>query len=202
MSNSLRVPKYRRHKPTGQAVVTLNGKDHYLGKWKSKASKAEYRRLVAEWLAGGGRLPASSDVTVNELALSYWRFAKSYYRVEPGKSQGAIERVRLALRPLREAYGHCLARDFGPLGLQAIQQQLAGSGKSRSYVNELVQTIKQVFKWAVSREIVSASLHQALATVPGLRKGRSPAREPEPIRPWPTMSSTPPCPTSPRSWPI
>ena len=52
MSNSLRVPKYRRHKPTGQAVVTLNGKDHYLGKWNTKASRAEYRRLVGEWLAG------------------------------------------------------------------------------------------------------------------------------------------------------
>ena len=31
MSKASRVPKYRRHKPTGQAVVTLCGKDHYLG---------------------------------------------------------------------------------------------------------------------------------------------------------------------------
>ncbi len=28
----LRVPKYRLHRPTGQAVVTLNGRDTYLGK--------------------------------------------------------------------------------------------------------------------------------------------------------------------------
>lgn len=39
MSKSLRVPKCRRHKPTGQAVVTLNGKDHYLGTWKTAAAK-------------------------------------------------------------------------------------------------------------------------------------------------------------------
>jgi hypothetical protein len=32
MPKTLRVPSYRRHKPTGQAVVTLNGKDRYLGK--------------------------------------------------------------------------------------------------------------------------------------------------------------------------
>ncbi len=41
---ALRVPSYRRHKPTGQAVVTLCGKDHYLGKWNTAASRAEYNR--------------------------------------------------------------------------------------------------------------------------------------------------------------
>ena len=33
-----RVPWYRRHNPSGQAVVTIGGKDFYLGPWKSKAS--------------------------------------------------------------------------------------------------------------------------------------------------------------------
>ena len=50
---SKRVPSYRHHKPTGQAVVTLNGHDFYLGKWNTKASLAEYDRLTSEWLAGG-----------------------------------------------------------------------------------------------------------------------------------------------------
>ena len=45
-SAAARVPSYRRHKPTGQAVVTLNGKDHYLGKWNSKVSRVEYDRLI------------------------------------------------------------------------------------------------------------------------------------------------------------
>jgi hypothetical protein len=30
--NSTRIPSYREHKPSGQAVVTLNGRDHYLGR--------------------------------------------------------------------------------------------------------------------------------------------------------------------------
>lgn len=29
----LRIPSYRRHKPTGQARVTLGGKDFYLGRY-------------------------------------------------------------------------------------------------------------------------------------------------------------------------
>ncbi len=45
-----RVPSYRRHRPTGQAVVILNGRDiyrYYLypGKWGGKESRAEQDRL-------------------------------------------------------------------------------------------------------------------------------------------------------------
>ncbi|MBN2024517.1 MAG: hypothetical protein JW809_17185, partial [Pirellulales bacterium] len=58
-----RVPSYRRHKPSGQAVVTLAGRDIYLGKWNTRASRAEYDRLVGEWLAGGRCLPPQQDTT-------------------------------------------------------------------------------------------------------------------------------------------
>ena len=47
------TPKYRHHRASGQAVVTIAGKDHYLGPWKSKASTVEYDRLIGEWLAAG-----------------------------------------------------------------------------------------------------------------------------------------------------
>jgi hypothetical protein len=73
MLTTLRVPSYRRHKPTGQAVVTLNGKDHCLGTWKTAASRAEYNRLIGEWLAAGRCLSASrrgSDLTVAELGVA------------------------------------------------------------------------------------------------------------------------------------
>ena len=64
------VPSYRHHKPTGQAVVTLNGKDFYLGPWKSKASIAEYDRLIGEWLANGRRLTSSERWERTEAALA------------------------------------------------------------------------------------------------------------------------------------
>jgi len=43
-------PKYRRHRASGQAVVTLNGNDCYLGPHGTKASRIEYDRVVAEWM--------------------------------------------------------------------------------------------------------------------------------------------------------
>ena len=44
------VPKYRKHKATGQAVVTLNGHDFYLGPHNTAASRLEYDQQIAEWL--------------------------------------------------------------------------------------------------------------------------------------------------------
>lgn len=40
-----------------------------------------------------------------------------------------------------------------------------------------------MFKWGVSRQLLPASTYHALASVEGLRKGRSAAREPQPILP-------------------
>ncbi len=49
----MRTPSYRLHKPTGKAVVTIDGKDHYLGKFDSAESRENYHRLIAEWLGSG-----------------------------------------------------------------------------------------------------------------------------------------------------
>jgi len=59
LSNSL--PKYRKHRSSGQAVVTLNGRDHYLGPNDTKASKREYDRLIDEWLANDRHPPINSQ---------------------------------------------------------------------------------------------------------------------------------------------
>ena len=46
-------PRYRFHKKSGQAIVTLSGKDFYLGPYDSEKSRDEYDRLLAKWLANG-----------------------------------------------------------------------------------------------------------------------------------------------------
>jgi hypothetical protein len=37
-----RNPAYRRHRASGQAIVTLNGQDIYLGPYGRKGSRNEY----------------------------------------------------------------------------------------------------------------------------------------------------------------
>ncbi len=41
-----RVPSYRLHKPSGLAVCTINGKDHYLGPHGCKKSLTEYKAAI------------------------------------------------------------------------------------------------------------------------------------------------------------
>lgn len=184
---SLRTPSYRLHKPTGQAVVTLAGKDIYLGKFGTTASHAEYDRLIGEWLTSGRRLPASvsgSEPSVNELLLAYLLHARSYY-VKDGEPTSEVRNIGLALRPVRQTYGHTLAKAFGPLALKTIRKQMIDSGICRNEVNKRVRHVIRAFKWAVGEEIVSPSVHHGLQAVTGLRRGRSEARETAPVKPVP-----------------
>ncbi len=45
------LPKYRHHRPSGQAVVTLSGRDIYLGPYRSQASRHEYAAYQFEHVA-------------------------------------------------------------------------------------------------------------------------------------------------------
>ena len=69
-----RPPSYRLHKPTGQAVVTLNGRDHYLGLHGTTESRVRYRRMLAEYLASDGAHGAGTrkrPLTVKQLLKTY-----------------------------------------------------------------------------------------------------------------------------------
>jgi hypothetical protein len=96
--------------------VTLNDRDLYLGRYDTPESRTEYDRVIAEWLVNGRRLPHATDLTINELILSYLGFVDGYYTsTEPAN-------IRLALRPMRKLYGFALVREFGPLALKAARR--------------------------------------------------------------------------------
>jgi integrase len=178
------VPRLRHHKASGRAVVTLNGKDHYLGLWRSAESKAAYERLIGEWLTAGRTDPVPAGRTVAELAAAYLRFARGHY-VKNGRCTATIYRIQVAVKELRSIYGRTPVAEFRPASLRAIQQKLAKSGKSRSYVNLLIAAIRRMFKWGVEPELVPVHVFQGLKAIEGLRKGRSEARETEPVGPVP-----------------
>jgi integrase len=199
------LPSYRLHKPSGRAVVTIAGKDHYLGPHGSAESRAEYDRLMAEHLANAKATVTSGQpfLTVDELILAYHQHAAGYYRDAPKER----EKIRLALRPLRRLYGATAAADFRPLALQAVRQELLKpqtqsyrrtvlvDGKravrewTREYklgrrtVNMRIDVIRRMFKWAVGQELVPASIYEGLRAVAGLRRGRSAARDERVVRP-------------------
>ena len=184
-----RLPKYRHYKPKDLAVVRLDGKDHYLGKYDSDGSREEYRRLVAAWLA---RIPRvdndrrdggpAEDLSIAELLLAYIQFAADYYR-KNGQPTTELANIRLALRPLRDLYSLTPASDFGPKALKTVRQAMIEAGLCRNEINKRARRIVRVFKWGVENELVPPAVHHGLKAVSGLLKGRSGVRESEPVKP-------------------
>jgi len=159
-------PKYRKHKASGQAIVTIDGKDHYLGPWNTRVSRSEYDRLVSEWLANGRHSSRSKfDLTVAELVERFWDYANGYYRHPDGTPTGEASCFKKPLDILATAYGATLASEFGPLAIEVIRNTMIREGWCRNYINAQVARLKLVFKWGVSKELVPSSVHQALATV-------------------------------------
>ncbi|TWU17587.1 hypothetical protein Pla144_51090 [Bythopirellula polymerisocia] len=164
-ANSLRVPKYRRHKAKGLAVVTLNGKDLYLGKYGSAASKEAYRRITTEWLQAGGNLTNSrEEITVVEIIAAYMRYARSYYH-KHGKATNEVYSVKRDLGVVRELYGREQASKFGPLALKTVRQAMIEKQWCRNHGNKQVDRVKRVFKWAVSEVLIPGSVFEALERV-------------------------------------
>ena len=185
-SRFFRPPSYRRHKPTDKAVVTIEGRDIYLGPYGTVESRSEYERLLGEWLTARRNTPQSisgSDLTVNELFIAYHEHAARYY-LKDGKQTSEVRNIGLALRQARRLYGHTLVSQFGPLALKAVRQSMVESGICRNEVNKRIRHVIRAFKWGVEEEMVSTSVYP-LKAVAGLRRGRSDARETAPVKPVP-----------------
>jgi integrase len=197
-----RQPAYRLHKASKQAIVSLSGQIHYLGAWNSPESREKYDRLVGEWLTRGrskpqkpaepekpGTEPGKPETTVTqttiaELVLAYWTHAKTHYRGADGKPTQELQNVHEALKPLQRLYGDTPARSFGPLALRALRDSMVRSGTlARTTINARINRVRRCFKWGASVEMIPATVFEALKTVDGLQRGRTVAREPDPVKP-------------------
>jgi len=182
------MPSYQRQRGRSKdrAFVRLNGRRHYLGEYGSPESKEAYRRLIVEWaIDAGAGLSTSSDLTVVELIAHFWKHAQSYYRRLDGTPTTEIGNFRLALRPLKELYGRTPADAFGPKSLKVVRQHMIDLGWARTNINAMVSRIRHVFRWAAENELVPPEIYYGLRAVPGLKRGRTRARETEPVRPVP-----------------
>lgn len=179
----MRVPSYRLHKATGQAVVTLSGKDFYLGKFDSEESKAAYRRIIGEYLASH-RSPIFGEklgsLTMAQIAVAFVSHAEGYY----GKKSKELTNFKIALKPIAELYADLPASRFSPVEFKACREWwLRDPVLSRQYINKLMKRIVQIVKWAVSEGKVPVEVHSTLKCVGPLKRGRTTAIERDPVKP-------------------
>lgn len=128
------LPRYRLHKQSGQAVVSLptggapRYRDVLLGPYGSGESKREYPRVLDEWLAAGKLAPPRTldgrcpDLTVAEVCLRFWKHAEICCRLVDGSPSGELDNYQHALAPLEERYGRTLPSESGPLKLKAVRE--------------------------------------------------------------------------------
>ena len=177
------TPRYRKHKASGQAVVTIDGQDYYLGPHGSRPSRREYERLIGEWLQNDRSLPVDPyAITVAQVVNAYQKFAKRYY-VKNGEPTGTFESIKPMLRLVRKHYGDKQVCEFGPLALKTLQTRMIEANSSRRYINDQTSRIRLMFKWAASNEMIPFEVFHRLTAVDGLRKGRTDARETAPVPP-------------------
>lgn len=186
---STAVPKYRKHRASGKAVVTINGRDHYLGPYGTKASKLEYDRLINQWLVTGRDdnfgLPEheTGTITVAELINRFRKHCEKRYRRDDGSPTGAIETIKAIMKRLRKRYGDYGVEEFRPLALKEFIKSMVDDDCSRTYINMAIGKIKQMFRWGVSEELLDEAVLRRLQAVGGEMAGSSDARETEPVEP-------------------
>ena len=198
-----KAPALRYH-ISGQSVVTIDGRDYYLGKHDSPEAIARYAVLIGVYQAGGLKLPSDFDPSeLNARAANIFAAAPqpSQQSKEPlsvrhvTASYRELVRTKYANNPaeLHRQYQICdetdkhegdrLADDYGPLALQRQRQRWIDAGNSRVYCNRLANAVVRMFKYAVSQELVKPETWQRLKSVEPLRIGQTQAPETEPRRP-------------------
>ena len=187
MPKPTKIPTLKLHRASGRAYVYHRGRREYFGKHGLPTTTERYNRWVAkllseQQLSDALRQVDPLELTLVELAAAHFEWAKGYYR-KNGKVTTHVAKIERHLRALLKCHRSVFAHDFGPNKLRSIQNRLVMEGYSRQGVNELVKGIRAVFKWGVSHELVKASIHQALCTVPPIQYGRSRAPEMAPIKP-------------------
>lgn len=197
------IPSYRLHRQSGQAITTLTDglgrrRDVLLGTYGTPASRQRYGQVVAEWEASGRRLVeaparARDGITINELVLRFLEHARGHYRRADGTATSEVREYRQTARPLCHLYGDTLVDEFGPLALKAVRELMVRGYEhprhgpqqplSRRTINQRMGRLRRMFKWAVENELAPGGVYQALTAVRGLQRGRSEARETDPIKP-------------------
>ncbi|MFK8115618.1 MAG: hypothetical protein AB8B91_25700 [Rubripirellula sp.] len=164
------TPDYRLH-ATGQATVRLSGKDIYLGKYGTAASRAKYDEVVQEWLANGRRLPDDKGDSVAKMLTAFLKHAKAYYK-KNGKQTNEYPSMKRIAALVGKMFGKTPVEKFGPLRFQAVRKAWIDKGNSLQTINKDAGRLKSIFKWGVANELCPPHVYHAIKEVAGLKAGR------------------------------
>ncbi len=192
------APSLRYHL-SGQAVVTIDGRDFYLGKHGSPEAFARYAVLISDYQANSLSLPEGFNqraiddraflllsqkveippehlevrpITVKQLTAAYRaHIDQRYSRNHQVQDR---ERRKAICKVLEDHDAKTYVDDFGPRKLKEHRARFIADGdKSRKYINRMIQEIRRVFKWGIAEELVKAETLVSLKAVEPLLGGEA-----------------------------
>ncbi|MDA7911930.1 site-specific integrase [bacterium] len=161
------APSYRLHKASGLAVVTINGKDVYLGRYGSAESKLSYKNALNELWCPTQNQTANSPprklepITVGRLAIEFGKYASRKF----GEDSSEWKQIQIVLREIRKEYADWLAADFGPLRFEGYRQMLMDRGITRGTIKRKSNYVLKMFQLGVKYELIPVEFWQRLLAV-------------------------------------
>lgn len=173
-----RTPQYCLFKPRNLAYVTIDGHRNYLGPHGSLESRRRYEELVVEWRSRRRvDQPERDEPTVGQLMLSFLQWVSREY------SESTISNTKQAVGYLRPIFAHTPLSRFGATEMRVYRQRLVDEDLARKTVNKHLTVVRGMFKWGIGEGLVPATCGVVLSAVPGIKPGRSGARETPPVLP-------------------
>jgi integrase len=197
----------RRYHLSGQSVVTIGGRDYYLGPHDSPESIARYAVLISIYQANGLTLPDGFDAASLDVqaATLLGQLSPQVAAADQAKQPKLVRHITAAYREhtaekyantpqekhrndrlcdqLDAKFGDLPIDEFGPLKLKAFRADRIAEGLARKYVNRLTNCVIGVFSHAVSCEMVDIEKVAQLKTLEPLRYGQTTAPETKKVTP-------------------
>ena len=124
------------------------------------------------------RRHSPAGVTVSELCALWADHCREYYN---GSSMAT--NAILAVRIFRELYGTAAVAELTHADMLRFRDALVRSGVARTTVNRRLWCAKSMMEWALDEALIPAVVKAELTQVKGVKRGRSAARETQPVRP-------------------
>lgn len=120
----------------------------------------------------------NDDGSIAALVSVYMQHVKEYYA-----GSHEVENIELTLKYLVEQFSTVRAEDFQPLQLEEFQRELINKKLARTTINNHTNRVRRMYKWAVGKQRVPASVAFGLKCVANLKRGRSAAKESKKVKP-------------------
>lgn len=148
------------------------------GLWRAEEERvASMVAMAPQDLPRVRGMDAVAQCTVAEAVDAYLAAARIYYAQSREAGTHAW-----ALRPLVEAWGALPLGALACAELLDLRDGLVARGLARRSVNHVVGVWRLWARWCQDQRLCGVATMQELAAVQSLRRGRSAAREPEPVR--------------------